>query len=537
MSTKSLSIRKIASRKPPSNGRPRFYSAMCLSKLKPYKKNPRQNEEAVAAVVKSLEQFGKIAPIIVNEKLRICAGHTRFKAALERGERTFPTLVVPGLTGERFKAYNIADNQTASIAQWDTPALAAIIKELQDEGFPTEALGFAEDQLEEIMASLEDDTGGLTDPDDVPEPPKKAITKTGDLWLLGDHKILCGDATKAEDVDRVCMSADCCFTSPPYNAGVYTLTGNVAKTDKSSRYHGVDDDKPEDEYVELLTAFTALAMARCRLIAVNIQQLAGNKCAVLRWGSAFAEHFVDRAVWYKGHGNPAMAPSVMASRFEDIWLFAPKRRPTRAIPTAKFRGTVENVIEFVGASAENKSAAIHAAVMPISVCTWAIQSWTALGMVIYEPFCGSGTTIIAAENLNRKCMGIEIEPIYVDVAVLRWQKYTGKKAVLIRNGKKSKITMPDEVSKPTGQPTKYKDLSPAQKQRNIARCYGNVLKKRGKVSAKYCRECGSQDKVQLHHPDIVKKPHEVIPLCRQCHLKEHRKKAMRSKHNETKATA
>jgi DNA modification methylase len=140
----------------------------------------------------------------------------------------------------------------------------------------------------------------------------------------------------------------------------------------------------------------------------------------------FHEHFIDRAIWYKGHGNPAMAANVMASRFEDIWIWSNKKGATRAIPTASFRGTVENVIECGSASSENESAGNHAATMPIKVCAYAIQSFSPAQGSIYEPFSGSGTTIIACEQLGRKCRAMEISPAYVAVALQRFKDATGK---------------------------------------------------------------------------------------------------------------
>ncbi len=236
------------------------------------------------------------------------------------------------------------------------------------------------------------------------------------------HKVLCGDSRHEDDVARLMgeSKSDLCFTSPPYNAGKYTLTGNVVKKDKSSRYDGFGDNLPENEYVTFLEEFTRVALKWSAVVAVNMQQLANNKFAVLRWVSSFIENFVDRAIWYKGHGNPAMAANVMASRFEDIWIFSPNRRPTRAIACADFRGTVENVILSVGASSENDSADTHAATMPMVVACYPLESWTKPGAIIYDPFLGSGTTMIAAENLKRRCFGIEISPAYVAVCLERF---------------------------------------------------------------------------------------------------------------------
>ena len=248
------------------------------------------------------------------------------------------------------------------------------------------------------------------------------------------HRILCGDSTRAADVERLMegSAVSLTFTSPPYNAGDNSLGGNKNRVE--SKYVGVGDDRPADEYLKLLADFTALALAHSRTVAVNLQSLAGNKIAVLEWIHRFRERFVDRMVWFKGQGQPAMAANVMNSRFEDIWILSPEERPSRAIPTGRFHSTVSNVYEGRGASGENVAPEIHAASMPVHLALHVLTSLDGTGGAVYEPFCGTGTTIIAAEQLGRRCLAIELVPQYVDVAVRRWQEFTGRRAVLERTG-------------------------------------------------------------------------------------------------------
>jgi DNA modification methylase len=248
------------------------------------------------------------------------------------------------------------------------------------------------------------------------------------------HRILCGDSTRAADVERLMEggAVSLTFTSPPYNAGDNSLGGNKNRVE--SKYVGVGDDRPEDEYLKLLADFTALALAHSRTVAVNLQSLAGNKIAVLEWIHRFRDRFVDRMVWFKGQGQPAMAANVMNSRFEDIWILSPEERPSRAIPTGRFHSTVSNVYEGRGASGENVAPEIHAASMPVHLALHMLSSLDGTGGAVYEPFCGTGTTIIAAEQLGRRCLAIELVPQYVDVAVRRWQEFTGRRAVLERTG-------------------------------------------------------------------------------------------------------
>lgn len=252
--------------------------------------------------------------------------------------------------------------------------------------------------------------------------------------IQGRHRLFCGDSTNAGDVALLMdgQKASLGFTSPPYNAGDNSLGGNKNRVD--SKYIGVSDDKPAQEYLRLLVDFTTIALSFCQTVVVNLQSLAGNKTTVLEWIHHFRDHFVDRMVWFKGQGQPAMAANVMNSRFEDVWIFSPEESPSRAIPTGRFHSTVSNVYEGRGASGENVASAIHAASMPVHLALHILGAMDGTGGIVYEPFCGTGTTIIAAEQLGRRCFAVELVPQYIETAVTRWQNFTGKAAVLERTG-------------------------------------------------------------------------------------------------------
>ena len=254
------------------------------------------------------------------------------------------------------------------------------------------------------------------------------------------HRIICGDSTDAVAVERLMggqrqadgLKPSLCFTSPPYNAGNNRLGGNKNRQD--SKYIGSNDDLPAGEYLKLLVDFTSLALAYCQTVAINLQSLAGNKTVIIDWIHHYKNHFVDRMVWAKGQGNPSIVAGVMNSRFEDVWVLSPEENPSRVIPTGKFQGTVSNVYEGRGASGENVAPEIHAASMPVHLAHHVLSSLDGTGGAVYEPFAGTGTTIIAAEQLGRSCLAVELVPQYVDCSVKRWTDFSGKRAVVERDG-------------------------------------------------------------------------------------------------------
>ncbi|MCL4190760.1 MAG: ParB N-terminal domain-containing protein, partial [Thermoguttaceae bacterium] len=210
-----------------------------IARLVPYERNPRINEAAVDAVAASIREFGWKVPIVCDENMVIIAGHTRLKAALKLGLEKVPVHVATDLTPEQIKAYRIADNKTAELAEWNYELLPIELGELQACNFDLGLLGFDQDELAKLL-----DPGvkeGLTDPDEIPEPPDEATTKPGDLWILGDHRLLCGDSSKPEDVDRLLAGAAIHLvnTDPPYNVRVEPRSNNAIAAGNSSftNYH------------------------------------------------------------------------------------------------------------------------------------------------------------------------------------------------------------------------------------------------------------------------------------------------------------
>jgi ParB-like chromosome segregation protein Spo0J len=205
-----------------------------IGRVKPYPGNPRLNDAAVDAVAKSLQEFGWRQPIVVDKDGVIVVGHTRWKAAQKLGYSEVPVHVAADLTPAQARAYRIADNQTATIADWDTDLLPLELADLKALDFDLDLLGFGQDELAKLLGT--DVASGLVDPDDVPAPPDEAVTQPGDLWVLGEHRLLCGDSSKVEDVDRLLDGAPVHLVNsdPPYGVKVEPRSNNAIAAGLSS---------------------------------------------------------------------------------------------------------------------------------------------------------------------------------------------------------------------------------------------------------------------------------------------------------------
>jgi DNA modification methylase len=255
-------------------------------------------------------------------------------------------------------------------------------------------------------------------------------TESGQLWQLGDHRIICGDCTDAAVVARLMDNkrAEMCFTSPPYNAGVSAkLRGNTSIGDNLYKDE-YDDNKTQGDYLGLLRGFTDVVIGVCEYVFVNLQFLAGNKRAFVEYLHHYSANLADIAIWDKVNAAPQQAQRVMDSRFEFVIVFS--QGATRAIGTREFRGMVHNV--YTGKPQRNNEYAdSHAATFPVDLPSHFIETFTNRGNAVLEPFCGTGTTIIACEQLGRKCRACEISPGYVGVALERYFQATGKTPVLL----------------------------------------------------------------------------------------------------------
>ena len=250
------------------------------------------------------------------------------------------------------------------------------------------------------------------------------------LKLKSRHRLLCGDSTNEMDVHKLMdnAKADLCFTSPPYGLGkAISLRGNTTLS-KTNQAYDEHDDNPIHWRQLMDDWFEQSKRAVSKVVIVNVQMLAGNKRELMQWIADNNEFLVDIAIWDKGHGAPHIQQGVLASRHEFLCVFA-SENATRAIPCSSWQGTIQSVYEG-GGQRNNENANIHGATMPVHLPVWIMEKLCDQSQSVYEPFCGTGTTLIAAEQLNRKCYALEISARYCDVIVARWEALTNQKAVL-----------------------------------------------------------------------------------------------------------
>lgn len=271
------------------------------------------------------------------------------------------------------------------------------------------------------------------DPDQVPEHVEPR-TKLGDIYQLGEHRLMCGDSTSVDDLLKLMNGnrADMLFTSPPYNLGNNAKLRGHNGDGKDSAYIEKSDHKTEQEYLDFLMAFTNNALTVCDTAFVNIQLLAGNKFVIPEYWHRNASRLIDVFIWDKEHAPPSAAERVLNSVWEFIFIFSDQDRPTRSMKHGPvFRGTVDNIYRLNPVGKKDKLAKDHGAVFPIDFADHFVQKFSDTSVL--DLFGGSGTTIIACEKNGRRGYSMELDPRYCDVIIQRWQNYSGKIAHLVEN--------------------------------------------------------------------------------------------------------
>ncbi len=382
-----------------------------LDALIPYARNARTHSDAhVAQIAGSIRAFGWTNPVLVDGDNCVIAGHGRLMAARKLGMDHVPVIELAGLSEAEKRAYVLADNKLALNAGWDDELLGLELGELAGLGFDLSLTGFGENEIAGLTALRH---AGLTDPDEAPERPVNPVTRPGDLWLLGRHRLLCGDSTLADDVARLLggVTPHLMVTDPPYGvdyrpdwrgrAGVNTATGKMGRV--------ANDDRADWRQAwALFPGAVAYVWHAGRFASVVQESLEASGFAIraqIVWGK-------DRFALSRGHYHWQHEPCWYAVRGTAHWTGDRSQSTLWRIP------------------ARDDAGHGHGTQKPVECMRRPILNNSSPGQVVYDPFLGSGTTIIAAEMEGRSCCGLEISAAYCDVVIKRWQDFTGEQAVL-----------------------------------------------------------------------------------------------------------
>lgn len=382
-----------------------------LERLKSYERNARTHSpEQIAQICASISEFGFTNPILVDSSDGIIAGHGRLSAASALGLSTVPVVVLDHLSERQRRAYILADNQFALNAGWDTELLRMELTDLQDEDFDLSVIGFSDEELAELLPEVEElDAEPLDDADEVPEPPVDPISKPGDVWLLGKHRVMCGDSSDPLSIDKLMngKKADMLYCDPPYGMALdtdYTKMGDGGKKHSSV----IDDDKQFD------AGFLLSVFAYCSEIFL--------------WGADYYVETLGREypnlgswiVWdkYSDSDRQGLLDGKFGSAFETCWSKTKhKRELARVLVTTNY-------------TARGDETRVHPTQKPVALAEWFFDRWGKQGGIVVDLYGGSGSTLIACEKTGRQARLMELDPRYCDVIVQRWQQFTGKLATL-----------------------------------------------------------------------------------------------------------
>ena len=390
-----------------------------LERLIPYARNPRKNESAVATVAASLREFGWRQPIVVDEEMVILAGHTRLEAARQLGLASAPVHIARGLTPAQARAYRLMDNRASENAEWDEALLGLELGDLQGDGFDLALTGFDDDELNRLLAGLGDDQIDRDGEDDVPDTPADPVSRPGDLWILGPHRLICGDSTVATDVERALggVTPLLMVSDPPY--GVEYEPGwrnhaGAAKTRRTGRV--LNDDRADWREAWSLFPGDVAYVWHGALHATTVAESLEVAGFTIR----------SQIIWAKER--------LVLSRGDYHWQHEPMFYAVKRTGKGHWAGDRKQTTLWQISSRDQDADTVHGTQKPVECMRRPILNNSSPGQAVYEPFMGSGTTLIAAETTGRVCLGIELNPAYVDVAVERWQRFTGKSAVLDGSG-------------------------------------------------------------------------------------------------------
>lgn len=381
--------------------------------LLPYAMNSRtHSDDQVAQIAASIKEFGFTNPILIDDAAGIIAGHGRLMAAKRLNLTEVPTITLKGLTEAQKKAYVIADNKLALNAGWDTEALTAELRRLQELEFDLDLIGFDSDELAQLLEP--EQVEGLTDEDDVPDMPETPVTVEGDIWVLGNHRLMCGDSTSIDALVALTEGqlVDMWLTDPPYNVAYEGKTKDVLTIQ--------NDEMTDDDFRQFLVDSYSAADAVMKQGAVFYIWHADSEGYNFRGAAQDVGWQIRQCLIWKKQ-------TLVMGRQDYHWIHEPclygwKQGASHLWASNRKQTTI---LEFDRPS----RSAVHPTMKPVELIAYQMQNNTKGDDLVLDSFAGSGTTLLACEKFNRRARCMELDPKYCDVIVKRWQDYTGKKAV------------------------------------------------------------------------------------------------------------
>ncbi len=416
-----------------------------ISDLKPDQKNPRTHKpKQIRQIANSIRQFGFVVAILVDAEGNVIAGHGRLAAARQLGMTTVPVVQVDHLSPAQVKALRIADNRLTEVGEWNERLLSEAFQELSllDLDFGLDVTGFELPEIDLMIESLDEPDHAAEDTaDEVPEPFATAVSEPGDLWHLGEHRVICGSSLDPA-IYKVLLDrtlADFVLTDPPYNVRIKGhVSGNGAVQHRE--FAMASGEMTEAEFVEFLIAV-------CRRLAEfskpgSVHDLFmdwRHMAELLAAGKTAYSQLLNLCIWDKGRGGMG---SLYRSQHELVFVFKNGDAPhTNNVQLGKYGRNRCNVWAYPGINGfgrggeEGNLLEVHPTVKPVRMLADAILDCSERGAIVLDAFLGSGSTLMACERVGRRCRGIEIDPLYVDTAIRRWQKYTGGEAVCVADGR------------------------------------------------------------------------------------------------------
>ena len=367
------------------------------------------DKDQVSQIVASIKEFGFTNPVLIDDEGLIIAGHGRVQAAQKLNLKTVPTICLDYLTEAQKKAYVIADNRLALNAGWDFDMLKVELNDLNDLDFDVSLLGFEDKEINDILA---DPTDGLVDEDSTPDLVEDPITVEGDIWLLGNHRLMCGDSTSIDAVDKLMdgNKADMVFTDPPY--GVNYQSNMRTKSEKFDVIKNDDSFLDIVPIIEIASNGWVFIWTTWKVIDTWIEKTKG------------LGFMTNMIIWFKGGGGIGDLKKTFSTDYEValVWNRGKELKGKRI-------GSVWSI------NKDSSSSYLHPTQKPVALAEEAIDKTTNNADIVLDLFGGSGSTLIAAEKSARKCYLMELDPKYCDVIIQRWQEFTGQNAVHLNSNK------------------------------------------------------------------------------------------------------